>query len=215
VSEREQRLFLDSGAAPVFVVRHAVVARPTPRDFDGRRTILFVGSFSPESPNLDAVRFLLREVMPVLRSEGCDARLVVAGAGLPDHIRTADGDSVSWHADVDDLEQLYDEARVFVAPTRYAAGIPLKVIDAASRGVPVVCTPLVAEQLEWSESEVLTGDTPAEFAARVASLYRSRELWHRLREAASRRVETDYNHDVFRSALRQAVDAAVGTSVPA
>ena len=75
---------------------------------------------------------------------------------------------MSWHSDVDDLTPLYDDARVFVAPTRYSAGISLKVIEAAARGVPIVCTPLVARQLGWiSGEELLTAETPAEFACAV------------------------------------------------
>jgi hypothetical protein len=38
--------------------------------------------------------------------------------------------------------------RVFAAPTRYSPGIPLKVHDAAAHGLPVVRTPLMAEQLD-------------------------------------------------------------------
>ena len=59
--------------------------------------------------------------------------------------------TVTWHSDVDDLTPLYEDARVFVAPTRYSAGISLKVIEAAARGVPIVCTPLVSRQLGWSQ----------------------------------------------------------------
>ncbi|HEY5657189.1 MAG TPA: glycosyltransferase family 4 protein, partial [Myxococcota bacterium] len=38
----------------------------------------------------------------------------------------------------ENLGELYDRARVFAAPTRFGAGISLKVHEAMSRGVPCV-----------------------------------------------------------------------------
>ena len=93
-----------------------------------------------------------------------------------------------------------------MAPTRYAAGIPLKVVEAAARGVPIVCTPLVAQQLGWkSEIELLTAGSPAEFARAIASLHEDPEMWGQLREAALTRVARDYSATVFRSALTDAL----------
>jgi glycosyltransferase involved in cell wall biosynthesis len=133
----------------------------------------------------------------------------VAGASLPNHLRSSEDPTVSWRPDVDDLTPLYDAARVFVAPTRYSAGISLKVVEAAARGVPVVCTPAVAEQLGWRPGiDLLTGGNPVEFAVAVASLCSDGELWRRLRESALARVARDYSATTFRSTVQSALNAA-------
>jgi glycosyltransferase involved in cell wall biosynthesis len=188
-------------------VSHAVERRPTPSSFDHRRSILFVGAFSSHSSNEDAVSFFCRDVLPELRkTNACNAAFVVAGANIPDRLRAFGDSTISWHPDVDDLTPLYDDARVFVAPTRYSAGIALKVIEAAARGVPIVCTPLVAQQLGWVPGkELLAADTAAEFARAVSSLYSDPELWRLLREAALNRVARDYSATEFRSALEKAL----------
>jgi glycosyltransferase involved in cell wall biosynthesis len=146
-------------------------------------------------------------VLPELRKTcACNAAFVIAGANIPDRLRSFDDPLISWHPDVDNLTALYDDARVFVAPTRYSAGISLKVIEAAARGVPVVCTHLVAQQLGWiSGKELLTADAPAEFARAVSSLYSEPEMWIRIREAALNRVGRDYSSTEFRSALETAL----------
>jgi O-antigen biosynthesis protein len=121
---------------------------------------------------------------------------------------------VSWRSDVEDLTSLYNEARVFVAPTRFAAGIPLKVIEAAARGVPIVGSPLVASQLGWLEGDdLLTGADATEFAQAIASLYTNERLWLRLRESALARVDREYNETTFRRALRAAIDLAMTSPV--
>jgi GT2 family glycosyltransferase len=214
VSDAERRLFEDAAIPNVSVVAHAVHPAPTPNPFDSRRTVLFVGAFNQESPNEDAVRFLCRDVLPVLRTrERCAAPIVVSGSGIPEALKGGVDSTVLWQSDVDDLTRLYDDARVFVAPTRYSAGIPLKVIEAAARGVPVVCTPLVARQLGWDAgTELLTAEDPGEFARAIASLFVDCGLWQALRDAALTRVATDYSVAVFRSALHRATIGTLGVS---
>ena len=206
VSEADRRLFAATDTLNVVVVSHAVEAQPTPNTFERRQTILFVGAFGPDSPNEDAVLFFCRDVLPALRASGCAAPIVVGGARIPDHLKAQADTTVSWHSDVDDLTSLYDNARVFVAPTRYSAGIPLKVVQAAARGVPIVCTPLVADQLGWdSGTELLAAGSPVEFARMVTSVHADPVLWLRLREAALKRVRRDYSAGVFRAALQSAL----------
>jgi len=215
VSERERALFAEASIPKVSVLAHAVDAVATPNAFERRRSVLFVGAFSAESPNEDAALHLCREVLPAFRALNLTAPLVIAGAGITDRIKAA-GPTVSWHADVDDLTAFYDDARVFVAPTRYGAGIPLKVIEAASRGVPIVATPLVAWQLGWQNGvELLTAADPEEFARAIAALYDDERAWNRLRECALARVHKEHSAAAFRDALRHAIDAATPSSAAA
>ena len=70
----------------------------------------------------------------------------------------------------------YDACRIFIAPTRFAAGIPYKVHEAAANGLPSVVTPLLAGQLTWShDSELLVAESAEQFAEQCLRLYRSPE----------------------------------------
>ncbi len=168
-----------------------------------------------QSPNEDAALFLCREVVPALRKlRQWDAGIVIAGARIPDHVRlAAAAQSVTCYSDVSDLTTLYDDARVFVAPTRYAAGIPLKVVEAAARGVPVVSTPLVASQLGWQTGrEILAGAGPADLADAIARLWDDENLWQTIRASALERIAAEYDPVVFRSALQRAIEVAMQSS---
>jgi GT2 family glycosyltransferase len=208
VSPMEQRHFVDAGISRVSVLGHAVELAPTAADFHARRSILFVGAFSPDSPNEDAVRFLLVEVYPALRGTAAgEAPLVVAGAGIPDTLRATAPPGVVFRSDVPDLTPLYEDARVFVAPTRFSAGIPLKLVEAAARGVPIVCTTLLARQLGWvSGTDLVAADRPDELAGAIAAVYSDSSLWESLRRSAMARVGDDYSRDRFESQLKAALD---------
>ncbi len=149
VNAIDQGLFSDVGVE-VSVLGHAVAPNPTPASFLDREGLLFVGGFGPSSPSEDAATYLLKELIPLLNGTlGVTVPVAVAGARLPLSLRRLAAPGVQFQPDVDDLTRLYNNARVFVAPTRFAAGIPLKVIEAAARGVPVVCSKLLARQLGW------------------------------------------------------------------
>jgi glycosyltransferase involved in cell wall biosynthesis len=91
---------------------------------------------------------------------------------------------------------------VFIAPTRFAAGIPLKVLEAAANGVPAVVTPLLATQLAWTPGqELLTADDPQAFAEACARLFEDEALWTRIRRGALARVERDYAPEVCAARL--------------
>ena len=107
------------------------------------------------------------------------------------------------------MPALVNRARVFVAPTRYAAGIPHKVHQAAALGVPVVATSLLARQLGWRNGEhLLVADTPDEFAKAVTRLHGNAQLWANIRAGALGRVAQDCDPSVFAAALRGALDTA-------
>jgi GT2 family glycosyltransferase len=194
VSAEEARHF----AAPTHVVGHALTPAPTPRPFAAREGLLFVGAFQTEdSPNSDAVRWFAREARPEIRRRLGEISFTVVGARPPASVRAV----TAVQERVADLQPLYDRARLFVAPTRFAAGLPYKVHHAAAHGLPVVCTPLLQKQLGWGD-EVRAGD---DLIAAVCALYRDEAAWQRQREAALRRVAADCDPQIFAAALREAL----------
>lgn len=213
VSERESRVFAGHGFKPVYTLSHTIKPSPTAAPFDSRRDILFVGAIHGDpSPNLDAVTWFSREILPIIKERlGGDVRLIIAGQDSGKFTSRLAGESVEALGKVDDLTPLYNRARVFVAPTRFAAGIPLKVYEAAAHGLPVVTTPLLASQLGWSDRvELLAADDAEGFAAACVELYTNRELWERLRANALERVGAECSPESFSAKLRQIVNETLG-----
>src|SRR5207248_6502340 len=101
-----------------------------------------------------------------------DVAFLVAGMNKSRRILSLRGNGVDFLGRREEVTSLYDGARVFVAPTRFGAGIPLKIQEAAAHGVPVVTTSLMRKQLGWEEGvDLLTADDAPAFARRCAELY--------------------------------------------
>ena len=215
VSEREARLFRP-GKQPVQIVGHSIMLAPTSAAFSERSDILFVGALDDdESPNSDAIRWFVHEVISKLDVLlGTDYKLRIVGRNSSS-VQALSGRRVEVLGVVDNLQPVYNSARLCIAPIRFAAGLPMKVHSAAAAGVPVVSTQLVAEQLDWHHDvEIMTADEPETFAAACHQLYTNPILWHRLRCAALGRVSTDCSPAEFNSRL-ETVLAAVAPPYPA
>jgi len=210
VSEQERSAFHNHGIDRVHVLGHAITPEPTPRPFDQRSGFLFVGAIHEEaSPNGDSVIWFLEEVFPRIQARlGSETTFTVAGVNKSERVRALRQPGVKWTGDLPDLTGLYDSVRVFVAPTRYAAGIPHKVHEAAARGVPVVATPLLASQLGWHDDDsFLVGGNAESFAAKCVQLYTTEALWTRLRKTALERIRTECSNEVFESQLKAIIGA--------
>jgi glycosyltransferase involved in cell wall biosynthesis len=204
VSEQEATEFRRSTKVPVHVIGHCLETKPTPRPFNARCDILFVGLLDhDDAPNTDSVIWFATEVMPKLDLLlGKNYKLRLAGRNASKKIQELGGARIELLGRVEDLRSCYDSARLFIAPTRYAAGLPMKVHGAAAAGLPVVTTTLIATQLRWNHGEeVLIADRPEDFASACHRLYTDASLWERLRRNALACVGKECNPAEFSACM--------------
>jgi GT2 family glycosyltransferase len=209
VSEAERRHFVERGLGPAYILGHSLEVNPSTTTFENRYDILFVGAMhGPDSPNEDSVLWFAKSVLPLvcagLASE--NVRFLVVGQNTVQRLSALASDpSVELIGSVEDLFPYYERARIFIAPTRFAAGIPLKILEAAAAGVPIVATTLIAAELGWAEGkQLLTAPAtePEKFANECVRLYSDKELWSRLREEALARVSRDCTPAHFADTLK-------------
>ncbi len=181
------------GHCPIEVVRPVVRGlAPTAAGFADRANLLFTPGWlaGDASPNVDALRWFVTEVLPRLLDVRPDIRLRVTGADPPPAARALAGAAVDFLGFTPELRSQYEAARVAVVPMRFGAGVKLKCIEALQYGVPVVSTSVGAEGLGLHDSRaVIVTDDPRSFAASLLRLYESPEAWERQRGFILRVVE--------------------------
>ncbi len=213
VNPDEAQSVRDLGFSNVTVLGHLREPQPTQRSFTERAGLLFIGAMHhADSPNYDGLVWFIEMVLPLIENAlGWETRLTVVGytgvdvslAQFREHPR------VTLRGPVVETERLYDSHRIFVAPTRFAAGAPYKVHEAASFGIPVVATELLRRQLGWENgSDLLSAepDEPADFARHVVTLYRDAALWQRLRDNAMERIRKENNRAQYEAVIRQVLE---------
>ncbi len=156
--------------AQVYVVPWAMRAQP-PAPFAPREGVAFVGGYG-HAPNVDAARWLVEAIMPLVWRTLPDLQCMLVGSDMPAAIRRLAGRRVAALGHVADLPGLLGRTRLTVAPLRYGAGVKGKVLDSLAAGTPCVMTSLAAEGLELPASlQGLVSDTPEAIAALICRLY--------------------------------------------
>lgn len=206
VSEAEAALFA-ACRVPVHVISHAVSCAVAPPGWQERAGFLFVGRLlETAAPNWQGMAWFIRDCWPLIRKALPRATLTIAGHLNADH-EALMAPGVRLLGPVDDLSGLYDAARLFIAPVRFAAGVPLKVLEAAGAGIPVVGTGLMAAQLDWRPGlEMATADEPRAFAEAAVALYNDRQAWTAMQGAALARVRREHDQAVFTARLAALLD---------
>ncbi len=209
VSPLEQEKFIEYGYQQVKVLGHSLPCFPTPKQFSERKDILFVGAiYDLQSPNADSIIWLSQEILPLIKQElGETVKLIIVGNNsvpeLKEKIAMLDESSIKIEGRVDNLLDFYNSSRLFVAPTRFAAGIPHKVHEAAAYGLPLVTTSLIGKQLQWqNEQDLLVADNAQDFARQCIRLYQDESLWQRLRDNALAKVESQCSPEAFTQQLK-------------
>ncbi len=179
--------------------------------------LLFVGLFV-HPPNADAARWIVDEILPLVRETHPDCSLELVG---DDPLRTLASlvgrPGVNLAGRADELEPCYRRCDVAVVPLRAGGGTRLKILEAMAFGRAVVSTTVGAEGLEARHGEhLLLADTPRDFARAVTELLDNRALRQRLRKNARALVERRYSWDDCAQAhLTLYADLLAGKRAPA
>lgn len=209
VSKRDASWFRRATTAPVALVAHSQPTRSTAPGPTGRAGLLFVGALVPDTPNEDGLLWFIQQVMPRLRRHcpnGDGPVLNIVGTCRSPRLAALAGPDIRLLGRVEDLTACYDAARAFIAPVRFAGGVPIKVIEAAGHGVPVVASALLFRQLGWaSGSQGLAARDADAFAAMLARLLVDDALWQRLQRGAFAAIAADYAPQLFADRLNDMI----------
>ncbi len=183
-----------------------VVSVPTmARGLGMRSDIAFLGNFS-HHPNLEAIEYFIKDVMPVLRDSGMNIRLRIYGSNISQAVRDLAADDVIVEGWVDSVETVYESCRIFVAPLQSGAGIKGKVIGALAHGVPMVLSPVAAEGTGIRDGrEAFIAATPAEWAESIGKLYDNDGLWFDMQLSARQFAASEYGFERGQKHMRHAL----------
>lgn len=141
--------------------------------------ILFVAGFA-HPPNIDAARWLVREILPLVRARVPAVRLILAGSHpSAEVLALADGSAITVTGNLSEagLAATYLNARASIVPLRAGAGVKGKVVEALQQGLPLITTSIGAEGIPGLEQVAGVVDDAAGLAARLVTLLLDDRQW--------------------------------------
>lgn len=120
-------------------------------------------------PNSQGLEWFLDQVWPILLRLNPCIEIDIIGRN-PSHeiVQRYASPSVRFHGFVEDLIPFEKEAQCFIVPLHVGGGIRIKLLNAFSKGIPVVTTTIGCEGLPIQHgSHAQIADTPRDFAEAV------------------------------------------------
>jgi len=178
----------------------------------GRQGGLFVGSMC-HTPNLDASKFIMREVFGPATHAGFPPgfmHFVWSGtqkckALVGELLDEARGHPlVTLHLDVSDeeLAQLHMRTQFFLGAIRVGAGVKGKLCQALFYGLPIIGSRAATEGMRMQDEEnVLEANSVDEYRVQIKRLTTDADLWHRLRRSGFDLVQRHFGRGNARAVL--------------
>ncbi|MBI2561111.1 MAG: glycosyltransferase [candidate division NC10 bacterium] len=155
--------------------------------------LAFVGDMG-FPPNVDAMLFFHRSILPRLRPLVPDLEVWIVGRDPAPAIRRLVTEG-PYHVTgfVEDTRPFLAPATAAIVPMRLGAGVRNKVLEALAMGKAVVSTRAGAEGIEVIPGEhLLLADSPQDFVAAILRILREPTFRNRLEKAARARMEERY-----------------------
>ena len=143
--------------------------------FETRKNILFIGS--SHAPNIDALYFLYKEIMPLVWRVLPNIKVNIIGS-VKECINNIDNPNFIFKGFVPDIEFYFSSNKLMVAPLRYGAGVKGKIGQAFEYFLPVVTTLIGAEGMQLIDGEnALINNDAIGFANSIIRLYLDKDIW--------------------------------------
>jgi glycosyltransferase involved in cell wall biosynthesis len=181
--------------------------------------VLYTGTFEAYQ-GLD----LLFAAMAIVKARRPDARLLMAG-GKPPQVARATGDAAragigdiavfAGERPATEIPAYLEASDVLVSPRSRGTNTPLKIYQYLRSGKPIVATRLVTHtQVLDEDTAILTGTSPAEFAAGILDALDNPARAQTIGRQAQRLAETKYSYEAYLERTRKAYAAMASTPAP-
>jgi polysaccharide biosynthesis protein PslH len=155
--------------------------------------IAFVGNLG-YYPNVKAAKFLVKNILPLLKKELPNIKILIAGARPALEIMALADENVTIKSWLPDIREAYLQADIFVAPIFHGSGQQNKILEAMAIGLPCVTTSLVNNAISATpEHSILLADTEGVFVQQIFKLLQDIDYQVIIKKNARHFVETHYS----------------------
>ncbi|MBR1799681.1 MAG: glycosyltransferase [Bacteroidales bacterium] len=133
--------------------------------------LLFCGNLSYD-PNINAVAYLINEIMPLVWQRRPQTTLLIAGTSPKAKVkRLSQHKNITLTGWMEDIRQAYTSAKVFVAPMQIGSGLQNKLLEAMAMQLPCITTSISNQALNAEHGkEIIIADDRQTFADQIIAL---------------------------------------------
>lgn len=146
-------------------------------------------------PNVEAVNWLLDNVWNDVVKEIPDAKLILAGKGMPYFIKQKKSKNIEVIEHVQNSSEFYKTYDIMLVPLWSGSGLRIKLVEGLAYGKPIISTSIGAEGIPYEHNHhMMIADTKKEFINAIIDLIKNESIKVKLQKSARELAETEFDY---------------------
>ena len=154
----------------------------TKKKFEQRKNIIFLGNYH-HTPNMDAVKYFIKRIMPKLIKLGFKDKFLIAGSFREEELKKLARKSkqVKYIGYKKNLYNLFNNTKLFVSPLRFGAGVKGKLVTSVSYGLPIIASKITLEGMGLG-NKIVSYSNEKQLLEKIINFYYSEKQWKKYKE---------------------------------
>lgn len=171
-------------------------------------SIAFMGALNV-AHNENGIIHFIKYCFPAIKKKIPGVRLYIIGDGNSNKLKHYEAPNIIFTGRVTDVRVAIGECEVFICPLQFGSGIKTKNLEAMAMGMPVVTTPIGAENIDAADgSEWIIAENDEDFVKAVVKLLNSNPACRReMGEAAQKFILDKFTWENAERALKSIINS--------
>lgn len=202
ISGNDAETFRNLGCRKKIVsIPFGIETKPLPQVTPQPDSLFHIGSMD-WMPNVESLRWFLKDVWPEIHREMPQLQFFMAGRKMPEEFFTCCPEGVVPVGEVPDSTAFIASKMINIVPLLSGSGIRIKIIEAMALGKTVISTSVGASGIDCSNGEnILIANTPEEFVKQLQLCMDNPDFCQTIGNNARLLVENEYSQQAMAQRL--------------
>lgn len=164
--------------------------------------LVFVGNLN-YPPNISAVNFIAKEILPLSVKKGHYWKILIAGADPSKEILQLVSKNIEISGWVDDIRTNYSAGKIFIAPMFIGTGLQNKLLEAMAMGLPCITTGLAKNALKSDGNQLIEANNSEEFVLHIEQLLNQTSFYEEVSKRNKEYVHQHFNWKTINTQLSE------------
>ena len=146
-------------------------------------------------PNIQGVRWFVKEVLPVIKTDCPDFVFRLAGKKMPRWIDKLQSKNLAIDGEPKDALKYHEDKAVMIVPLLSGGGLRVKIIEGMALGKTIISTSIGAEGIPYTDQQnILIADDAETFADQIKRCMGSKEFCRNIGKHAQKLAIEKYDY---------------------
>ncbi len=165
------------------------------KNVDIPNDLIYIGALD-WAPNLDGLKWFVKEVWPTIHSEFPELKLHVAGRNPSDEVRKiVQVDGIIFYGEIDNISDLMNKGMILIVPLFSGSGMRVKIIEGLQAGKLIITTHQGLEGIPaYPGEQLLEANSVHEFTSHIITSLSKPEIIRNIGLKGQEFVKQNFNN---------------------